>query len=162
MHINKKAQTQHVWKWFIYIPMTLIVVFIVVYIPSVILDNAVKTQNLENIVLADRVYNKMSIYDWLLFRLYPGHTCKGGCFDQRFINDSFDNTGSSKEVGFKLVFNKKPIYFNKDFYDDAVVLVPVRYDRFIEERPVIIVDTGKIDKLTIDQVYSGRLRDFEN
>lgn len=161
MRMNKKAQTRHVWKWLAYIPMTAVIVFIIVYIPTVILGKAVETQQLENIVFADRIYNKMSIYNQLLFRTYPGHTCKQGCFDEKFIENSFDNSNSLREIGFNLTFNKKSIYFNKDFYDDAIVLAPIRYDRFIEQRPVFVVDTNKIEKLTIDQVYSGRLKKLE-
>lgn len=161
MRIGKKAQTQHVWKWLVYIPMTAIIVFILLYIPIIVLGSAAKTQQLENIVFAERVFNKMSIYDQLLFRTYPGYTCKQGCFDQKFINDSFDNLDSLREIGFNLTFNKKSIYFNKEFYYDARVLVPVRYDQFKEQRPVLVVDTDKVEKLAIDQVYSGRLKKFE-
>ncbi|MBD3361313.1 hypothetical protein GF358_00820 [Candidatus Woesearchaeota archaeon] len=161
MLFNKKAQTQHVWKWLVYIPLTAVVVFIITYIPSVVLGNAAKTDQLENIVFSERIYNKMSIYDPLLFRTYPGHTCKQGCFDQKFITNSFDNSGSAREMGFKLIFDNKEIFFNRDFYDDAVVLAPVRYDLFIEQRPVFVVDTGDIENLEIVQVYSGREQKFE-
>lgn len=161
MLFNKKAQVQHVWKWLLYISMTAIIVFIITYIPTIILSSAAKTQQLENIVFSERIYNKMSIYDPLLFRTYPGHTCKQGCFDQKFINTSFDNLDSARQMGFKLTFDQKSIFFNKDFYDDAVVLAPVRYDLFVEERPVLVVDTDRVEKLVIEQVYSGRLSNFD-
>lgn len=161
MRLFKKAQTEHVWKWLLYIPMTAVIVFILTYIPAVVLDKAVKTQQLENAVFADRAYNKMSIFDPLLFRIYPGHTCIQGCFDEKFINDSFDNSNSLREMGFNLTFGRKSVYFNRIFYEDAVVLAPVRYDRFVEERPVLVVDAKKIDRLIIDQVYSGRMKKFE-
>ena len=103
----------------------------------------------------------MSIYDPLLFRTYPGHTCKGGCFDEKFIENSFDTSNSQRAMGFKLTYGDKSIFFNKDFYDDAKPLSPVRYDVFIEERPILVVDTNEVEKLTIDQVYSGRPNDFE-
>ncbi len=161
MRRNKKAQLKHVFPWLLYIPLTAAIVFVILYIPVVVLGGAAKTQQLENVVFSDRIYNKMSIYDDLIFRLYPGHTCTSGCFDQKFINDSFDTSGSSRGIGFKLTFNKNSIFFNKDFYDDAKPLAPVRYDEFLEVRPIIVIDTGSVDKLFIDQVYSGRLEQFE-
>jgi len=161
MRWNKKAQLTHIWKWIVYIILTGIVVFMITYIPSIIIGKSVGTQNLENMMFSERIFNKFSIYDPLLFRSYPGQTCSGFCFDEKFINDSFDNTGSLREVGFKLSLGQKEIFFNKDFYEDAVVLSPVRYDRFIGERPVIVRDKGVVDKLVIDQIYSGRVNKFE-
>lgn len=158
--LGNKGDTKHIWKWLVYIVLTGIVVFTIVYIPLAITGNAVKTQNLENIVFAERIYNKFSLYDPLLFRVYPGFTCSGFCFDDKFINESFDNSGSLREVGFKLTLGQKSIFFNRVFYDDASALVPVRYDQFIEERPVIVVDKKSVDKLNINQVYSGRLKKF--
>jgi len=158
--MDKKAQTQHVWKWIVYIIVTGIIVFIITYIPTVILGKAVKTQSLENVVFTERIFNKFSTYDPLLFRSYPGFTCSGFCFDEKFISDSFDNSDSLREVGFKLSLGQKSIFFNRGFYEDAVVLSPVRYDRFTEERPVVLADRKSVDKLTIDQVYSGRMNKF--
>jgi hypothetical protein len=156
--LGRKAQLHHVWKWLVYIIVTCAVVFIITYIPVVVMGKSLNTQSLENIAFAERIYNKFSIYDPLLFRTYPGMTCSGFCFDEKFINDSFDNSGSLREVGFRLSLGPRSIFFNRVFYEDAVVLVPVRYDQFIEERPVILGDRNSVDRLVIDQVYSGRLK----
>ena len=157
---NKKAQVHHVWKWIVYIIVTGIVVFIITYTPSIVIGKSVEVQNLENVIFSERIYNKLALRDPLLFRFYPGFTCADFCFDEGFITDSFDNSGSLREVGFKLSLAGKSIFFNRIFYEDAVVLSPVRYDRFIEVRPVIVVDKKSVDKLIIDQVYSGRLKKF--
>lgn len=160
--MHKSAQTHHIWKWLVYIIVTGIVVFVITYIPTVILGKAVQTQSLENMVFAERVFNKFSSYDPLLFRSYPGFTCAGFCFDEKLINDSFDNSDSLREIGFKLGLEDKSIFFNRVFYEDAVVLSPVRYDRFVEERPVILKDRNSVGKLVIDQVYSGRMKKFDD
>jgi len=161
MLMDKKAQVRHVFKWLLYIPMTAVIVFLVVYIPNVILDGSAQTQELENDIFAERIYNEMSVRDDLLFRTFRGYTCSAGCFNQDFIDDAFDNSGSLRRLGFNLTFNDASVYFNRGFYEDAVVLWPVRYDRFVESRPVFVMDRREIGKLLIDQVYSGRLDEFE-
>ncbi|MBW2978753.1 hypothetical protein KY304_01420 [Candidatus Woesearchaeota archaeon] len=159
---NKKAQLSHVWKWLLYIPLTAVIVFLITYIPVFVFSDVTNTQNLENIILSERAYHAVSIYDDLIFREYPGHTCSAGCFNQKIIEDAFDSSDSPRNLGFKLTFNKKSIFFNEDFYNDAKPLSPVRYDTFVEVRPVIIKDRKAVDDLVIDQVYSDRRDDFES
>jgi len=161
MLMDKKAQVRHVFKWLLYIPMTAVIVFLVVYIPHVILDNSAKTQELENDIFAERIFNEISVRDDLLFRTFRGYICSAGCFRQGLLDDAFDNSGSLRQLGFNLTFNDESVYFNRGFYEDAVVLWPARYSRFVESRPVFVMDTGDIGKLLVDQVYSGRLYEFE-
>ena len=143
--------------WLFYMPLTIAVVFLILYIPNNALGKRVDTANLNAQIWATRVYDAASMRDPLTHRLYPGEAMVGRLSDDQLAS-AFQTTGSLRRIGVKVTLADRAgavAYVDKPFYDDASPLAPIRYQEFIEKRPFLVHDKDEVrlSRLEIDQVY---------
>jgi len=74
------------------------------------------------------------------------------------LTDEFDKAAamrlSEKRYAYKISADKEEYFGNKEFYEDAVPLAPIRYNRFIGTKR--FVSNGKRVTVTVDQVFPKR------
>ncbi len=151
---RKGALAEGAIFWIIYILMTGIIIFMIRTIPSTVYSQVTETGGIENAILTERVYNKVSWESPLTGRNYPGELQTRSDFDIARINRAFDTLNSPRQLSFKLALDGKTAFYNEQFYKIAKPLSPVRYTSFVENRPVWINDEKKVAQLQIDQVFA--------
>jgi len=134
-----------------YLLMTSAVVFLIVVVPKTILESAADTHDRDNAIYNERIYSKISSRDPLTFRVVPGVIEKQEQFSAKKINESFNIGFTPRRIAFKLTYDGKSVYYDKDWYEFAKPLSPVRYPAFTQNRPLLI--EGDLKKLEIDQVF---------
>ena len=153
--MHQKAQVAEEFFYAIfYLTMTSVVVFFMVIIPTTILENTYETHDRDNVVWNERVFAKASTKDELTLRVIPGVLENPEKFTTKSINKSFDFGKAPRKVAFKLTYDTKSIYFDKEFYDIAKPLSPVAYPAFTQSRPLLV--KNELKRLEIDQVFSKK------
>ncbi len=155
---KKAALSFEYFYWFVFILVTSAFVFIVSFVLSVYFATGVNTYNLENKIYNERVFERLSDIDYITLRHNYGVT------NVELLNKTvFSNMFSKdfeKKLAFKIKINEVTAFFNKDFYDYARPLAPVRYKLFILQKPIIFSD--KIVDVNIEQVFTHTLKPEQN
>lgn len=155
--LDRKAQIgEAVIFWIFYISLTVAVIFFIVQAPVSVLSQKTDTEGLENMIFAERIMTKTAWQSPLTHRIYSGVLASKGSWDKKRVVDAFTTAGTPRRLAIKLVLDHDEVYFNEGFYKEAKPLSPVRYQNFIETRPVWIQDSQKFALLEIDQVYSPK------
>jgi len=157
--MQRKAQAWQIFPAIVYLMMTSVVVILMVQVPKTILDNAAETYDRDNAIFEERIFNKLSTKDELTTRVIPGVIEKKEQFSTKRIKKSFDLGKTPRRVGFKLTYDRKSIYFNQDFYEDAKPLSPVVYKDFVHQRPLLV--ENELKQLEIDQVFTPEMKKWE-
>src|SRR3989344_4306013 len=156
---SKKAQLGIQWLyWTIYIFITAIFVGLVRFLPAIYFATAIDTYNIENTIYNERVFQELSNIDNLTLRHNYGVSDVALLSDDRFSN-TFSNE-FDKKLAFKISVDGKTAFFNKNFYDRARPLAPVRYKIFNSKKP--IVSQNNIVLLNIEQVFTHTLKPEQN
>lgn len=170
MLCNKRGQvSEEALFWiFFYLPLTIIVVFLIKIVPSIVLSTVYDTKNLENYIYQERALNGLHYKSPLTKGVYPfsmnSDQLRALVSEEKDyrkykgLEDAFDEVAFEKEIGFFVSLDEFALYFNKVFYDDAKPLAPVRYFDVTKTYPVFVVDKKKESKLTVDQVFSPRMK----
>lgn len=108
--------------WFFYIPLTAIIIIALVTIPTNVMKATIQPVELDASIMEERLAMKIK---------YSGL-------------ESTRLTMSEKKHGYKVTIGKESVFGNKDFYEEAIPLTPIKHKRF----------TYKDNKATIDQVYT--------
>jgi hypothetical protein len=154
---NHKAQlAEGAIFWILYIMMTGIVIFMIASIPTTIYSQTTETYGMENAILNERIYSKVSWQSDLTNRQYPGELQSLTGWKPDSIKNAFDTLGAPRQLGFRVAIDGQEAYYDRDFYNRAKPLSPVRYKGFEEKRPVWIVDEKKIASLTLEQLFSPK------
>ncbi|VVB81069.1 Uncharacterised protein [uncultured archaeon] len=129
--------------WFFYIPLTAFVIIALVTTPTSILNQSVQPFRLDAGITEERLYEKVSDYSPILGTQYGT------------LTDQFDKNAalllSDKRYAYKISAGQKAYVANKEFYEDAVPLAPIRYNRYTITK--MFTSNGKQIPVTIDQVY---------
>lgn len=153
--LSEEAIFQLVYMLFLTIP----VVTLIYFIPGIVLNNAYDTQKFENEIYQIRALNAVSSVSPLTKKVIP-IIIDTEEFKVDLLNKAFDEMLFKKQIGFWVnlpELEKKDFYFNKEFYDDAKPLTPVRYLNFASTYKVYLSDKKKLSDLVIDQVFSPRV-----
>lgn len=154
MHGRKGQLAEAVVFWIFYIILTGAVVYVIVSTPATVFSRVTDTQQLENAIFAERMYDKVAGQSALTQRVYPGILASKTAWDKQRIMNAFATAGTPRGIGFKLTLDGQEAYFDERFYKEAKPLSPVRYKSFVETRPVWLQDKQEFAALTIDQVYA--------
>ena len=139
---SKKAVSAKVGYWMLVLLFLLpLMVFSIFQVVNAFSSEVIKTNNLENIIIVDRISRIFSFTDPNTGRDYP-ETIYVPHFTESFLNDSLK---TKRQFGVKLILeNFTPIYFNKDFYDLAYPLRETnKYQEIKEIKYVLLIDGGK-------------------
>ncbi len=139
--------------------LTIPVVALMFFIPGMVLDNVYDTQNLENEIYQLRILNAITSVSFLSQKQSP-IIIDTNQFQEERINQSFDEKIFKKEIGFLIhlpALEEKTLYFNKEFYEIAKPLTPVRYLNFVSTYKVYLSDKKQSSDLVIDQVFNPRV-----
>ena len=134
---SKKAVSAKVFYWIfvliIVIPMMLFSIFQVI---NTFTSQITKTNNLENLLIEDRILKILSFTDPNTGRSYPGIIYLPH-FNEEFINNSLK---TKRQFGLKLnIDEKNPVYFNEDFYEIAYPLKDTnKYQETLLQRYVLL------------------------
>jgi hypothetical protein len=151
---DRRAQVTDWMFWIFYITMTSAVVYFVAVTPASVFSQKTDTASMENAIFAERVHAKLGYQSPLTKRVYPGVLPTMAAWDPRALVASFNTAGTPRQLAVKVSLDQDEAYFNEELYRRSKPLTPVRYQNFIETRPVWIVDQQKLVSLTIDQVYA--------
>jgi hypothetical protein len=151
---DRRAQVTDWMFWIFYIIMTSAVVYFVVVTPASVFSQKTDTASMENAIFAERVHARLGSQSPLTKRVYPGVLPTRVALDSPALVEAFNTAGTPRQLAVKVSLDHEEVYFNEDLYRHAKPLSPVRYQNFIETRPVWIVDEQKLASLTIDQVYA--------
>lgn len=129
--------------WFFYIVLSAFVIIATVKTPENILRNSVQPFPLDAGITEERLIEKTTAYSPIFGVQY----CT--------LTDQFEKNAamslSDKRYAYKINTGQKKHIANKEFYEDAVPLAPIRYNRYTVTR--ICTSDGKPTPITIDQVY---------
>lgn len=133
--------------WLFYLPMTFIVMFALVFKPIDILSAGVNPSQLDAYIFQERTKEHLAQYSPIT-----------GVDYTRLTSDPREATAyrlSRKQFAFKLdITGYDTIYGNKDFYELAMPLAPIKYEQY-EHTYNIPAESG--DKtVTLNQVYPKR------
>ncbi|MEM4253841.1 MAG: hypothetical protein QXR48_00425 [Candidatus Woesearchaeota archaeon] len=155
--LDRRAQiSEAVVFWIFYIALTVAVIFFIVQAPSSVFSQKTDTAGLENVIFTERILTKTAWQSPLTHRIYSGVLASKGLWDKKMIVDAFTTAGTPRRLAMKLTLDHDEAYFNEGLYKEAKPLSPVRYQNFIETRPVWIQDSQKFALLEIDQVYAPK------
>lgn len=152
--------------WFLYIPLTAIIIALIAFVPFQILDTKTNTYTLENAILSEMVYNKISYQDPVTERIYAGiiddQKIEPLAFpDASYFANMFSFSQYAKKTAFKLSFDKsEPYYYDKEFYEIAFPLAVVRYYNIDTTRQMIRRD-GTSLTVELDQMFSKKTGEQE-
>jgi len=144
--------------WFIYIILTSIIIIALVMIPMNILQRSVQPFVLDAALVQENLFARASAYSYPFGTAYTGQGIALG--DEPLLLSH-----SQKKMGYKVVVRnirtgQTTEYFgNKDFYEQAAPLAPVRYHQFINQRPYYQGDDQY--EVTADIVYPQQYDLFE-
>lgn len=133
--------------WILYMMITALVVFGVQFLPETILAGSVKTYDLEFALYSERVYNDLSYTDPVLIRKLVGVVNRGELSEQK-INNSVSRT-----FGGLISVDNLQLFVNKDFFDDAKVLVGDRYKNVLRKSLVVTPQENRATVLSVDLVF---------
>lgn len=153
--LNKKAQLGIQWLyWTIYIFITAVFVALVRFLPAIYFVTAIDTYNIENTIYNERVFQELSKIDNITLRQNYG-VSDLTLLDNKRSSNAFSND-FEKKLAFKITADERTAFINKDFYDRARPLAPVRYKIFNTKKPIISQD--KIVLLNLEQVFTHTLK----
>lgn len=128
MAISKKgtwvgAEMTH---WFVYIPMTVIVIFVLAIIPARLADNSLQPILLDATTTKDVLFQRMNYYD------FP----YGTDYNKLRELDASRNllSLSNKMFAYKVTTPTNVFYGNNDFYERAKPLAGAKYKIFTTSR----------------------------
>jgi hypothetical protein len=133
--------------WILYMMITALVVFGVQFLPEIILSGSVKTYDLEFALYSERVYNDLSYTDPVLIRKLVGVVNRSELSEQK-INHSLSRT-----FGGLIFIDDLQLFVNKDFFDDAKVLVGDRYKNVLRKSLVVTPQENRATVLSVDLVF---------
>ena len=137
---SKKAVSAKVGYWiFILLFLLPLMIFSIFQVINTFSAQVIKTNNLENILIKDRILNAVSFTDPNTGRNYPG-TIYLPHFNEFFIKESLK---TKRQFGVELTLNNtQPIYFNEDFYEIAYPLSNTNKYREIKENLYVLINDG--------------------
>ena len=134
--------------WFFYIPITAFTIIALVVIPSRVMGQIIQPIPLDASIMQERFTQKATAYSPVLGSRQGEITAdfaqrmRLALSDKRYgYNVSYSQNGIVKEQAFG----------NKDFYEQAVPLAPIKYDRYVTQKN--LTKDGQIVTLTIDQTF---------
>lgn len=116
-------------------------------IPESTLKYSLETNNLENQIYNERIYNEISNTELYTKRLQKGVITN---FNSDALQNSFNE---NKKIGFRLDIGGNEIFFNQDFFEYAKPLTPIRFKAFEQKRNVVFKGQNV---LQIEQVYDDQ------
>ena len=129
--------------WFFYIILSAFVIIATVKTPMNILRNSVQPFPLDAGITEERLIEKTTAYS----PIFGVEYCT--------LTDQFEKNAamslSDKRYAYKISTGQKKYIANKEFYEDAVPLAPIRYNRYTTTRTC--TTDSKSLPVTIDQVY---------
>jgi hypothetical protein len=152
---NKKGQiAEGAIFWIFYIMMTGVIIYFIVSTPSSVFSRATNTQNLENAIFSERIYAKAGWQSPLTWRNYEGTLPTKAAFSKQGIENAFKTSGTPRQLAMKVTLGTKTAFFHESDYNQWEPLSPVLYQKFTEVRPIFLIDSNKIESLTIEQIYA--------
>ncbi len=153
--MRKAELSSEVVRWLFYLPLTMIVIVTILYIPQAILTTATDTEGLQARIWDARAYTAVSRHDALTGRVYTGEIAAGDL--GRTIEKAFRTEGSLQRVGMRLIVADRDggeAYVDRDFYKEARPLAPIRYGLYAARHPVLVRDgDARLSRLEIEQVF---------
>jgi len=150
------------WTWndflyfiLFYIPMTLIVVVLLFSAANNSLDARLYSGRLDDSILVNRIYNRISDTDWNTGRLEPGVVEDLSFLNKTQAKDIF-YFHKERPAAFKLSVGKKSAIVNPDFYSISRPLAPIRYNLQDIQKELFVIKDNKIDSLNIELVSTKR------
>ena len=129
--------------WFFYIPLTAFVVMALVIIPRGILNNAVQPFTLDAGIMQERLVQKITAFSPILG------------VQGKQLSDQFPKSAtlslSEKRYAYKVASATQEYVGNKEFYEIAVPLAPIRFNRYSVNKPMFV--NGVQTNIFIDQVF---------
>lgn len=141
--------------WLFYLPMTAAVIFFLVTVPLSILQTQTETHNLENAMVAERAFSKISYYDADIGRIYPG-VVSSQQLKSASIENAFIVSLDARKTAIKLNVARTDIYFNKLFYEIAKPLAPAAYYEISAKKQINVLESQQAAALEIDEVFSKK------
>ncbi len=133
------------------VAVTAVVVMLLTKIPENVYQANVDTADLENYILSERIFARVSYEDKDSGRAYRGMLFEKKEFKEKFADNPFDL--SDEKIAFKLTLNGEEVYIDRQFYDIAKPLTPIRYKNITYAKPVIIIGEKAVASLAVDQVF---------
>ncbi|RMD58275.1 hypothetical protein D6825_01385 [Candidatus Woesearchaeota archaeon] len=135
--------------WFFYIPLTALVVIALVTFPQGMFKSVVQPQVLEAKIAEHRLFNKVSVFDPFLG-------------SRKVVRDDFRQAASlylsEKPFAYRMSYDGEEYVGNRDFFDVAEPLAPIKYQKFVSERQ--LMKDGRKVSVKLEQVYPYEY-DFE-
>lgn len=127
-----------------YLPMTLIVYYLLIKIPGNILDARIYVGELPNTFLLDRIHSRVSYTDINTGRIYPGVIEDKALFNESLIADML-YFHPDKPLAFNLTMDSNnSLVFNPGYYEIAYPLAPIRYGLIISQKEFIVLKDKSI------------------
>lgn len=133
---------QDIVFWLFYIPLTAFAVLALIIVPTSMLQNSVQPITMDAAIMQDRLFMKSSEFSPIF-----GQTNKltGN------LNKSVALELSEKKFAYNVSAGSQSVYGNKEFYEDAVPIASIKYDRFTSSR-TLMSSSGPV-VVTVDQIY---------
>lgn len=133
------------------VAVTAVVVMLLTKIPENVYKANIDTAELENYILSERIFAKLSYEDKDSGRFHKGMLFEKKNFLEKLADNPFE-LGDEK-VAFKLMLDGQEVYLDRQFYDIAKPLAPIRYKNITYSKLVIIMDDKAVASLTIVIFY---------
>ena len=141
-----------------YLPMTLIVYFLLIKVPNNILDARIYVGELPNTFLLDRLHSRVSYTDLNTGRVHQGVIEDKALFNESLIADMF-YFHPDKPIAFNLTMeSNKSLVFNPAYYEIAYPLAPIRYGLLISQKEFIVLKDKNITNINFKLVSAKKLR----
>lgn len=144
--------------WFIYIILTSVIIMALVILPMQVLNKSVQPFLLDAALVQENLFQRASAYEYPYGTLYTGLGTELG-------KENVLLSHSQKKMAYKVTVRNKDTgetreyYGNKDFYDQAAPLAPLRYHQFINKRPYLTNESAY--EVITDVVYPQEYDVFE-
>lgn len=139
-----------IWYWLFYIPITACVIIALVVMPENIKNTALQPFALDAKIMEERILNNIAARDPVL----------GFTEDRlgRKISRKAALALSDKQYGYKITIDGQAYYGNREFYEDAAPLAPIKYDRHTTTK--LLHRGDDTITVTIDQVFPKQYARF--
>jgi hypothetical protein len=150
------------WTWtdflyfiLFYVPMSAIVFLLLFITPDDILDARLYSGGLDDSILVNRMYNRISDTAGDTGRLEHGVVVDLSFLNKNQAKDIF-YFHKERPAAFKLSVGQKSAIVNQDFYNISRPLAPIRYNLQDIQKELFMIKDNKIDSLNIELVSTKR------
>lgn len=142
--------------WFFYIPLTAIVALALVTIPQRLLEQSVQPVELDAVIARERLFQELNTKS-PVFGVVEGQV--------RGDWESLGLSASDKKWAWKVTVPTAHadarggvVFGNREFFEEAVPLAPVRYGHFVVERQMRY--GGVLVSVRVEEVYPKKYAQF--